>query len=94
MNCPKCGHPITNHSYDGCHNFIGDDVGCECLLTEGDALKAAQRAAAIAHLRELADALQDMIPGWSNWKERMREIWMVADAYRAVGILPTRERKP
>jgi hypothetical protein len=39
----------------------------------------------------LANRLNGLIPGFTEWRERMREIFMVADAYRAIGILPERK---
>ena len=59
MNCPRCGHPVTNHEVYGCRNFIGDGIECPCMLTEGDALKAAQRQAAAAGLRKYRGTLTE-----------------------------------
>ena len=67
MNCPRCGHPVTNHEVYGCRNFIGDGIECPCMLTEGDALKAAQRQAAAAGLRKYRGTLTEEIYTWALW---------------------------
>ena len=88
--CP-CGHSAHNHGNNGCLAGWPVKFTCDCTNKHADAILEVQRAQAIAHLRELANRLNGLIPGFTEWRERMREIFMVADAYRAIGILPERK---
>lgn len=62
MNCPKCNHHVERHRGPDIGHIERqwrDELGrrctkyCECLLSEAEALRAAQRHAAAVRLREL-----------------------------------------
>lgn len=91
LRCVKCGYPCKEHSF----------VACPCELTQSESeIWATLRAAAIAHLREFVKSLRwkehgELYPcfGTMAFEEYVEKLWMVADAYRSIGVLP-KERKP
>lgn len=111
MNCQKCGHEVNEHGEGGCNHGWGPDddapYQCFCAISQIDAFRAAQRASAIAHLRNLGDLSRDWFVAYLKAKRagqsgQALEMFLVARsyifkinssvaAYRAVGIL---ERKP
>ena len=97
MNCPKCGHHIDGHRFDGFnYRYICDGDYCNCDISPIDALKAAKRlTAAIAHLRGIAKRHRIAFSERLAVSVDIRiEFNHALAAYRAVGILPTLERKP
>lgn len=95
MNCQKCGHEVNEHGEGGCNHGWGPDddapYQCFCAISQIDALRLAQRAAAFSHLRELGKLAREGADRYGRIAfDDMTVIWAAADAYRAVGIL---ERK-
>jgi len=90
MNCP-CGCKVEMHGDYGGH-WNGEYTACRCSLRKYDALRLAQRAAAINHLRGLVSDYKNFWLDNIYMSSRWEVICAVADAYRAAGILP--ERKP
>lgn len=88
--CP-CGHFVSEHRKSYYHKADTVTGWCGCNLDETQALRAAQRRAAIAQLKELAryygiwrgDGGYD----WQMRNAHMNGIKLVYEAYCAVGIL-------
>lgn len=103
MNCPKCQHDAKlHHDRLGCCWRDSEDYcTCQCELTEAQAISAAQRAAAIAHLREIGaewkcyhNAFKSLLSEriidrqiLDNSAAARMKIFVTLAAYRAVGIL-------
>jgi len=88
MNCPVCKKPTWEHD----DNHIIHFEGGMCYATEMASYRAAQRAAAIAHLKGIGARLLKFKRYGVRTGQTRNEIFTAIAAYRAVGILP--ERKP
>lgn len=100
MKCP-CGCPVDMHGDFGGH-WDASNKTCKCYFRKYDAYRASQRAAAIAHLREFVEnetwistkGVRMPAPGTKAFSEFMAQIKFIVAAYRAIGVLPGKERKP
>lgn len=91
MKCFLCQHETNEHHEGGCFANSGDHI-CGCMVSEVEAIHAAQRAAAIAHLRSIGASILEAKKNNVSCGWPLMRLFAVIEGYRAVGIL--RERKP